>query len=118
MRISLLAPAAALFALFSLPAQAVDLGSLTSKVTGHIGVADGNCKEKTAELQAKFDEAEASGNTLKAAGYKAALEQANKGCKVVGDKTAEAKQKVDGVTQETQAKADKSGVSALGGLLK
>lgn len=113
MRFSTLAPTAVLFALFSLSAQAADLGALTGGLTSKLSGVAGDCDKQVQELQGKIDAAKANGEDLKVKALKAAQDQAEKGCKKVGEKAAESTQGAEG----KQAKLEEKGMKALGGLL-
>lgn len=117
MRLSTLAPAAILLSLFSLSAHAADLGSLTGGLTSKLSGAAGDCDKHSAELQASIDAAKAKGEDMKVKALKAAQDQAEKGCKKVGEKAAESNANAE-ASDGKQAKLEDKGMKALGGLLK
>lgn len=116
MHFSTLAPTAVLFALFSLSAQAADLGALTGGLTSKLSGVAGDCDKQVQELQGKIDAAKANGEDLKVKALKAAQDQAEKGCKKVGEKAAESTQGAE-AAEGKQAKLEEKGMKALGGLL-
>lgn len=75
MRLSKLAPSAALFSMIALSAQAADLSALTGALSSALGGANNttnysnnasSCQQQVRDLQANINAANAKGDTLRA----------------------------------------------------
>ncbi|WP_439855636.1 DUF1090 family protein [Pseudomonas yamanorum] len=128
MRLSRLAPAAALFSLFTLTAQAADLSALTGALSSALGGAsnsnsnntvnanNANCQQQIRDLQTNINAANAKGDTLRATAFQAALTQTNKSC---SNSTYNAQAQVD-TNPQRQQNVNKAAdaINAIGGLFK
>ncbi|MCU1781860.1 DUF1090 family protein [Pseudomonas sp. 13B_2.1_Bac1] len=127
MRLSKLAPAAALFSLFTLPAHAADLSALTGALSSALGGANNStvnannsnsasCQQQVRDLQANINAANAKGDTLRATAYQAALTQTNKSC---SNSTYNTQAQVD-TNPQRQQNVNKAAdaINAIGGLFK
>lgn len=124
MRLSRLAPAAALFSLFTLTAQAADLSALTGALSSALGGAsnntvnanNANCQQQIRDLQTNINAANAKGDTLRATAFQAALTQTNKSC---SNSAYNAQAQVD-TNPQRQQNVNKAAdaINAIGGLFK
>ena len=128
MRFSKLAPAAALFSLFTLTAQAADLTALTGALSAALGGAsnsnsnntvnanNASCQQQIRDLQTNINAANAKGDTLRATAFQAALTQTNKSC---SNSTYNAQAQVD-TNPQRQQNVNKAAdaINAIGGLFK
>lgn len=130
MRFSKLAPAAALFSLFTLTAQAADLTALTGALSAALGGAsnsnsnsnntvnanNASCQQQIRDLQTNINAANAKGDTLCATAFQAALTQTNKSC---SNSTYNAQAQVD-TNPQRQQNVNKAAdaINAIGGLFK
>jgi hypothetical protein len=125
MRLSTLAPAAALLSLFTLPAHAADLTALTGALSAALGGGSNSattntsnaatCQQQARDLQANINAANAKGDALRATAFQAALTQTNKSCNNVND--TQARVDPNSQHQQTVNKAADA-INALGGLFK
>lgn len=126
MRLTLLAPAAALFSLFTLPAHAADLTALTGALSSALGGSSNNtvntntnnasCQQQIRDLQANINAANAKGDTLRATAFQAALTQTNKSCSNARYNT-QAQVDTNPQHQQNVNKAADA-INAIGGLFK
>lgn len=124
MRLSKLAPAAALFSLFTLTAQAADLSALTGALSSALGGAsnstvnanNASCQQQIRDLQTNINAANAKGDTLRATAFQAALTQTNKSCSN-STYNAQAQVSTNPQHQQTVNKAADA-INAIGGLFK
>ncbi|OLY76477.1 hypothetical protein AU074_18480 [Pseudomonas sp. ATCC PTA-122608] len=130
MRLSKLAPAAALFSLFTLTAQAADLSALTGALSSALGGAsasnsnsnstvnanNASCQQQIRDLQTNINAANAKGDTLRATAFQAALTQTNKSCSN-NTYNAQAQVSTNPQHQQTVNKAADA-INAIGGLFK
>ncbi|AKA81397.1 hypothetical protein AYK59_21060 [Pseudomonas synxantha] len=125
MRLSTLAPAAALLSLFTLTAHAADLSALTGALSSALGGANQNttanannasCQQQIRDLQANINAANAKGDTLRATAFQAALTQTNKSC-ANGSYNAQAQVDTSSQRQQNVNKAADA-INAIGGLFK
>ncbi len=124
MRLSKLAPAAALFSLFTLTAQAADLSALTGALSSALGGAsnstvnanNASCQQQIRDLQTNINAANAKGDTLRATAFQAALTQTNKSC---SNSNYNAQAQVD-TNPQRQQNVNKAAdaINAIGGLFK
>ncbi|UII74200.1 DUF1090 family protein [Pseudomonas sp. HN11] len=124
MRLSKLAPSAALLSLMSLSAHAADLTALTGALSAALGGANNNtnnansasCQQQIRDLQANINAANAKGDTLRATAFQAALTQTNKSC---GSPSYNAQAQVD-TNPQRQQNVNKAAdaINAIGGLFK
>ncbi|MHA6575204.1 DUF1090 family protein [Pseudomonas yamanorum] len=128
MRLSKLAPAAALFSLFTLTAQAADLSALTGALSSALGGAsnsnsnstvnanNASCQQQIRDLQTNINAANANGDTLRATAFQAALTQTNKSC---SNSTYNAQAQVSTNPQHQQnVNKAADAINAIGGLFK
>ena len=126
MRLTQLAPAAALFSLFTLPAHAADLTALTGALSSALGGSNNNtvnttgnntsCQQQIRDLQANINAANAKGDTLRATAFQAALTQTNKSCSNARYNT-QAQVDTNPQHQQNVNKAADA-INAIGGLFK
>ncbi|PIB40368.1 hypothetical protein AOA59_28135 [Pseudomonas sp. 2822-15] len=129
MRLTQLAPAAALFSLFALPAHAADLTALTGALSSALGGSNNNtintintpgnntsCQQQIRDLQANINAANAKGDTLRATAFQAALTQTNKSCSNAHYNT-QAQVDTNPQHQQNVNKAADA-INAIGGLFK
>lgn len=126
MRLTQLAPAAALFSLFTLPAHAADLTALTGALSSALGGGSNNtvntttnnasCQQQIRDLQANINAANAKGDTLRATAFQAALTQTNKSCSNARYNT-QAQVDTNPQHQQNVNKAADA-INAIGGLFK
>lgn len=127
MRLSKLAPAAALFSLFTLPVHAADLSALTGALSSALGGAgnstsnnvnanNASCQQQVRDLQANINAANAKGDTLRATAFQAALTQTNKSCSN-SNYNAQAQVSNNPQNQQNVNKAADA-INAIGGLFK
>ncbi|RMQ92519.1 hypothetical protein ALP97_03412 [Pseudomonas salomonii] len=126
MRLTQLAPAAALFSLFTLPAHAADLTALTGALSSALGGSSNNtvntttnnatCQQQIRDLQANLNAANAKGDTLRATAFQAALTQTNKSCSNARYNT-QAQVDTNPQHQQNVNKAADA-INAIGGLFK
>jgi hypothetical protein len=126
MRLTQLAPAAALFSLFTLPAHAADLTALTGALSSALGGGSNNtvnttannasCQQQIRDLQANLNAANAKGDTLRATAFQAALTQTNKSCSNARYNT-QAQVDTNPQHQQNVNKAADA-INAIGGLFK
>lgn len=130
MRLTQLAPAAALFSLFTLPAHAADLTALTGALSSALGGSSNNtvntttntttnnasCQQQIRDLQANINAANAKGDTLRATAFQAALTQTNKSCSNARYNT-QAQVDTNPQHQQNVNKAADA-INAIGGLFK
>ncbi|AVE04851.1 DUF1090 family protein [Pseudomonas palleroniana] len=126
MRLSKLAPSAALLSLICLPIHAADLTALTGALSSALGGANSNnntnnasiasCQQQIRDLQASLNAANAKGDTLRASAFQAALTQTNKTCSNTGY-NAQAQVNTDPQRQQNVNKAADA-INAIGGLFK
>lgn len=126
MRLTQLAPAAALFSLFTLPAHAADLTALTGALSSALGGNSNNtvntttnnasCQQQIRDLQANINAANAKGDTLRATAFQAALTQTNKSCSNARYNT-QAQVDTNPQHQQNVNKAADA-INAIGGLFK
>lgn len=126
MRLTQLAPAAALFSLFTLPAHAADLTALTGALSSALGGSSNNtvntttnnasCQQQIRDLQANINAANAKGDTLRATAFQAALTQTNKSCSNARYNT-QAQVDTNPQHQQNVNKAVDA-INAIGGLFK
>ncbi|MDQ0667796.1 DUF1090 family protein [Pseudomonas sp. NPDC087814] len=126
MRLSKLAPAAALFSLFTLTAHAADLSALTGALSSALGGAgnsnntvnanSASCQQQIRDLQTNINAANAKGDTLRATAFQAALTQTNKSC---SNSTYNTQAQVD-TNPQRQQNVNKAAdaINAIGGLFK
>jgi hypothetical protein len=126
MRLSKLAPAAALFSLLTLPVHAADLSALTGALSSALGGAsnsnntvnanNASCQQQVRDLQANINAANAKGDTLRATAFQAALTQTNKSC---SNSNYNAQAQVSN-TPQNQQNVNKAAdaINAIGGLFK
>ncbi|MDF3198356.1 DUF1090 family protein [Pseudomonas sp. 1912-s] len=127
MRLSTLAPAAALFSLLTLPVHAADLSALTGALSSALGGASNNntntvnantasCQQQVRDLQANINAANAKGDTLRATAFQAALTQTNKSC---SNSTYNTQAQVNTNPQHQQnVNKAADAINAIGGLFK
>ncbi|OIN46174.1 hypothetical protein BLL37_14985 [Pseudomonas azotoformans] len=128
MRLSKLAPSAALFSMIALSAQAADLSALTGALSSALGGANNttnntnysnnasSCQQQVRDLQANINAANAKGDTLRATAYQAALTQTNKSC---SNASYNAQAQVDTNPQHQQnVNKAADAINAIGGLFK
>ena len=124
-QLSKLAPAAALFSLFTLPAHAADLSALTGALSSALGGASQNnsastntasCQQQIRDLQANINAANAKGDTLRTTAFQAALTQTNKSC-ASGHYNAQAQVDTHSQRQQNVNKAADA-INVIGGLFK
>lgn len=129
MRLSTLAPAAALLSLFTLPVHAADLSALTGALSTALGGANttntantantnnaASCQQQIRDLQANINAANAKGDTLRASAFQAALTQTNKSC---SNATYNTQAQVDTSSQRQQnVNKAADAINAIGGLFK
>lgn len=129
MRLTQLAPAAALFSLFTLPAHAADLTALTGALSSALGGSSTNtvntvntntnnasCQQQIRDLQTNINAANAKGDTLRATAFQAALTQTNKSCSSARYNT-QAQVDTNPQHQQNVNKAADA-INAIGGLFK
>ncbi|MDR9875310.1 DUF1090 family protein [Pseudomonas allii] len=125
MRLSKLAPSAALFSMIALSAQAADLSALTGALSSALGGANNttnysnnasSCQQQVRDLQANINAANAKGDTLRATAYQAALTQTNKSCSNTSYNT-QAQVDTNPQHQQNVNKAADA-INAIGGLFK
>ena len=126
MRLTQLAPAAALFSLFTLPAHAADLTALSGALSSALGGSSNNtvntttnnasCQQQIRDLQANINAANAKGDTLRATAFQAALTQTNKSCSN-SNYNAQAQVDTHPQRQQNMNKAADA-INAIGGLFK
>lgn len=126
MRLTQLAPAAALFSLFTLPAHAADLTALTGALSSALGGSSNNtvnttannasCQQQIRDLQTNINAANAKGDTLRATAFQAALTQTNKSCSNARYNT-QAQVDTNPQHQQNVNKAADA-INAIGGLFK
>jgi len=126
MRLTQLAPAAALFSLFTLPGHAADLTALTGALSSALGGSSNNtvntttnnasCQQQIRDLQANINAANAKGDTLRATAFQAALTQTNKSCSNARYNT-QAQVDTNPQHQQNVNKAADA-INAIGGLFK
>lgn len=126
MRLTQLAPAAALFSLFTLPAHAADLTALTGALSSALGGSSTNavntntnnasCQQQIRDLQTNINAANAKGDTLRATAFQAALTQTNKSCSNARYNT-QAQVDTNPQHQQNVNKAADA-INAIGGLFK
>ena len=125
MRLSKLAPTAALLSLFTLPAHAADLSALTGALSSALGGAsnsntlntnNASCQQQIRDLQANINAANAKGDTLRATAFQAALTQTNKSCSN-SNYNAQAQVDTHPQRQQNMNKAADA-INAIGGLFK
>ncbi|MBK5437982.1 DUF1090 family protein [Pseudomonas sp. TH32] len=127
MRLSTLAPAAALFSLLTLPVHAADLSALTGALSSALGGASNSntntvnantasCQQQVRDLQANINAANAKGDTLRATAFQAALTQTNKSC---SNSTYNTQAQVNTNPQHQQnVNKAADAINAIGGLFK
>ncbi|MBT0627150.1 DUF1090 family protein [Pseudomonas fluorescens] len=129
MRLSKLAPTAALLGLFTLPTHAADLTALTGALSSALGGAsnsnsnsntlntyNASCQQQIRDLQANINAANAKGDTLRATAFQAALTQTNKSCSN-SNYNAQAQVDTHPQRQQNMNKAADA-INAIGGLFK
>ncbi|WP_219267513.1 DUF1090 family protein [Pseudomonas sp. Xaverov 259] len=126
MRLTRLAPAAALFSLFTLPSHAADLTALTGALSSALGGSSNNtvntttnnasCQQQIRDLQTNINAANAKGDTLRATAFQAALTQTNKSCSNARYNT-QAQVDTNPQHQQNVNKAADA-INAIGGLFK
>ncbi|WP_119736190.1 DUF1090 family protein [Pseudomonas sp. Larv2_ips] len=127
MRLSELAPTAALLSLFTLPAHAADLSALTGALSSALGGAsnsnsntlntnNASCQQQIRDLQANINAANAKGDSLRATAFQAALTQTNKSCSN-SNYNAQAQVDTHPQRQQNMNKAADA-INAIGGLFK
>lgn len=127
MRLSKLAPTAALLSLFTLPTHAADLTALTGALSSALGGAsnsnsntlstnNASCQQQIRDLQANINAANAKGDTLRATAFQAALTQTNKSCSN-SNYNAQAQVDTHPQRQQNMNKAADA-INAIGGLFK
>lgn len=127
MRLSKLAPTAALLSLFTLPTHAADLTALTGALSSALGGAsnsnsntlstnNASCQQQMRDLQANINAANAKGDTLRATAFQAALTQTNKSCSN-SNYNAQAQVDTHPQRQQNMNKAADA-INAIGGLFQ
>lgn len=127
MRLSKLAPTAALLSLFTLPTHAADLTALTGALSSALGGAsnsnsntlstnNASCQQQIRDLQANINAANAKGDSLRATAFQAALTQTNKSCSN-SNYNAQAQVDTHPQRQQNMNKAADA-INAIGGLFK
>lgn len=127
MRLSKLAPTAALLSLFTLPTHAADLTALTGALSSALGGAsnsnsntlstnNASCQQQMRDLQANINAANAKGDSLRATAFQAALTQTNKSCNN-SNYNAQAQVDTHPQRQQNMNKAADA-INAIGGLFK
>ena len=127
MRLSKLAPTAALLSLFTLPTHAADLTALTGALSSALGGAsnsnsntlstnNASCQQQMRDLQANINAANAKGDSLRATAFQAALTQTNKSCSN-SNYNAQAQVDTHPQRQQNMNKAADA-INAIGGLFK